>query len=98
MPMDIIYGELVSSFQPVGCPNLRYKDVCKRDIRSTEIAADSWESVAADRVIWRMAIDDGAVKSEEQRCEMLKRKRERPGNRVLQVFPSRLPVYATYMR
>ena len=39
-------------------------DVCKRDMQSTEIAADYWESVAADRV-WRMAVDDGVAKSEE---------------------------------
>ena len=41
-----------------------------------------------------MAVDDGVAKSEEQRYEMLKRKRLMDS--VLQVFPSRLPSYVTY--
>ena len=77
MPKDVLYGKLVSGFRPVDLPILRHKDhVCKRDMRSMEITADSWESVAADRVIWRMDFDDGVAKSEEHRCEMLKGKRE----------------------
>ena len=49
LPKDAFYSELTSGCRPVGCPVLRYKDVCKRDVKSIEINPDSWEAAAADR-------------------------------------------------
>ena len=43
-----------------------------------------------------MPVDDGVAKSEEQRCEMLKRKRETNGQRLANVS-SCLPSYVTYV-
>ena len=31
IPKDILYGELTSGQRSIGCPQLRYKDVCKRN-------------------------------------------------------------------
>ena len=34
LPKDVLYGELTSGSRPVGRPMLRYKDVCKGDMKS----------------------------------------------------------------
>ena len=75
LPKDILYGELASGYRRVGRPNLRYKDVIKRDMQSTEIKSNSWEGKAVDRVIWRMAVDDAVAEREQQRLEAWKEKR-----------------------
>ena len=53
LPKDVLYGELTSGSRPVGRPMVRYKDVCKGDMKSAEINPDSWEAAAADRSNWR---------------------------------------------
>ena len=75
LPKDILYGELASGYRRVGRPNLRYKDVIKRDMQSTEIKSNSWEGKAVDRVIWRMVVDDAVADREQQRLEAWKEKR-----------------------
>ena len=52
LPKDVFYGELASGSRPVGRPMLRYKDVCRRDMKSAEINPDLWEAAAADRSNW----------------------------------------------
>ena len=48
IPKDILYGELASGQRGIGCPQLRYKDACKRDMRALDININSWEELAAD--------------------------------------------------
>ncbi|KAL0985062.1 hypothetical protein UPYG_G00152410 [Umbra pygmaea] len=48
IPKDIFYGELASGKRPQGRPQLRYKDICKRDIKAVDINTDIWEDAAAD--------------------------------------------------
>ena len=57
IPKDILYGELASGRRSKGCPQLRYKDVCKRDMKATDINTDSWEDLAADRMMWRSTLN-----------------------------------------
>ena len=45
-------------------PGLRFKDVCKRDMKSMGIGVDNWEDCADDRSSWRQAIWKGREKSE----------------------------------
>ena len=33
----MLYGELATGLRPAGRPTLRYKDVCKRDLRAGDI-------------------------------------------------------------
>lgn len=76
LPKDILYGELATGARSVGRPKLRYKDVCKRDMKSTDIKHDSWEALAANRAGWKTAVEDGIRTSEEKRQEAWNTKRE----------------------
>uniref|UniRef100_A0A0L8HNB8 Uncharacterized protein n=1 Tax=Octopus bimaculoides TaxID=37653 RepID=A0A0L8HNB8_OCTBM len=37
----------------IGRPELRYRDVCRRDMKALGINTNSWEDLAADRTSWR---------------------------------------------
>ena len=77
IPKEILYGELASGQRPSGRPVLRYKGVCKRDMKSTDIDPDSWESLADDRSGWRSAVREGDKRGEEKRREQLEERRAR---------------------
>ena len=76
IPKDILFGELAMGRRPVGRPALRFKDVCKRDLKLTDINTGSWESLAVDRSGWRQAVQAG-VRRETNRWK----RKERGGNR-----------------
>ena len=40
---DLLYGKLATGSRALGRPNLRFKDVCKRDMKSKGIDIDRWE-------------------------------------------------------
>ena len=44
----LLYGELATGKRPTGRPQLRFKDVCKRDLQTLGINTDSWEVTATD--------------------------------------------------
>jgi len=82
IPKDMLYGVLATSSVPAGRPVLRYKDVCKQDIRVSDINPAGWEAEAADRRSWRMAVKAGAQRSEEKREDQWKERRERRRQRA----------------
>jgi hypothetical protein len=43
IPKDVLYREIVSGERKRGRPQLRYKDVCKRDLKACNIQPGSWE-------------------------------------------------------
>ena len=57
IPKDILYGELASGRKTKGRPQLRYKDVCKRDMKALDINTNSWEDLATDRMMWRSTLN-----------------------------------------
>ena len=59
IPKDVLYRELATGTRPAGRPLLRFKDVCKRDLRSGNIDPADWEVLTADRTEWRQAINTG---------------------------------------
>lgn len=77
IPKDILYGELATGHRPVGRPQLRFKDVCKRDLKLTGIDIDRWEQLADDRSGWRQAVHKGIKKGEQHRSQQLETKRQR---------------------
>ena len=42
IPKDLLYGELACGKRSIGCPQLRYRDVVKRDVKSVDINTESW--------------------------------------------------------
>ncbi len=56
IPKDLLYGELASGKRPTGRPQLRYRDVVKRDLKAVDISIESWESLADNRPEWRGAL------------------------------------------
>ena len=59
IPKDVLYSELASGTRCVGRPALRFRDACKRDIKSAQISIESWEATAADRNNLRQAMVSG---------------------------------------
>ena len=53
IPKDILYGERALGRRTT---DLRYKDVCARDMKAVGIDTMSWEGLAADRRGWRSAL------------------------------------------
>lgn len=77
IPKDILYGELATGHRPLGRPALRYKDVFKRDLKTTGINPATWESLAENRSAWRTTVSDGIQRGEAKRLQQLKDKRSR---------------------
>ena len=50
IPKDVLYGELATGSRPTGRPALRYKDVCKRDLRAGGVDKADLETAFSDRV------------------------------------------------
>lgn len=67
IPKDILYGELATGTRPTGRPALRYKDVCKRDLKSCNINPADLKTVISDRNNWSASVITGIKQAEEKR-------------------------------
>ena len=65
IPKDILCGELATEKRPTGRPQLRFKDICNRDLQALGINTDSWEVTATDRDAWRRTVKVGLSQYEE---------------------------------
>ena len=65
LPREILYGELRDGARRVGRPQLRFKDVCKRDMKGAQINADTWEALAKDRDTWHHKVKEGVHRAEQ---------------------------------
>ena len=77
IPKDMLYGELATGSRPKGRPLLRYKDVCKRDLKAGNIDPAGLEAVAADRSKWRLAVTAGIQRSEKRREDLWEERKTR---------------------
>jgi len=77
LPKDVLYGELTTGSRPTGRPMLRFKDVCKRDMKAAEISPETWEAAAENRSNWRSTVKAGIQRAEERREQQWLDKRER---------------------
>ena len=66
IPKDIPYGELASGRRFNGRAQLHYKDVCKRDMKALDINTESWEDLAADRMMWRSTLNQNLKTGEKK--------------------------------
>ena len=83
IPKDILYCQLAAGHRQVGRPTLRFRDVCKRDMRTTGIDHNKWEAAAEDRATWRSTVRKGIERGEERRRQQLEEKRIRRKERQL---------------
>ena len=67
IPKDLLYGELEKGTCKTGCPRLRFKDVCKMDMKSAAIDIDRWELMVKDRSTWRHLVKEGIKHAEHTR-------------------------------
>ena len=82
IPKDIMYGELATGTRPTGQPTLRYKDVCKRDLKPCSISPGNLESATADRTLWRSTVKAGVKQAELKRESQWEVKRTRRRQRL----------------
>ena len=61
-----LWRELASGRRTKGRPQLRYKDVCKRDITVLNINTKPWEDLAADCMRWRSTLNQHLKSGEEK--------------------------------
>ena len=59
LPKDMLFGDLSTGSRPRGRPCLCYRHICKQDLRSVGLDANTWQKSAADRTKWRQKIRDG---------------------------------------
>jgi hypothetical protein len=64
-----MYGELEKGTRVTGRPKLNYRDVLKRDLRSSDINLQTWEQSAIDCTAWRQVVQVGVSASEAKRAE-----------------------------
>ena len=77
IPKDLLYGELVQGKRPTGRPQLRFKDVCKRDLKSLNIDQNNWEATALRRSAWRQTVQKNLFNFEETLAQQHREKRMR---------------------
>ena len=56
IPKSVLYSELADGTRKRGRPTLRFKDVCKLDLKSLNVGTDKWEELANDRDKWRSSV------------------------------------------
>lgn len=59
VPKDLLYGELSTKRRKAGRSQLRYKDFCKRDMKTCDIDTNTGERTADHRSAWRNAMKNG---------------------------------------
>ena len=91
IPKDLLFGELSSGTRPTGRPALRYKDVCKRDLKVGKFNPSKLESTASDREDWRTIIRRVAEVSEER---IFMRWQEKRARRKERIEPASTPAQA----
>ena len=85
IPKDMLYGELREGSRRTGRPQLRFKDVCKRDLKLAAIDLNSWEATAENRLMWKATVTNGVKRAEEARTSQLADKRTRRKARAASV-------------
>ena len=88
IPKDLLYGELATGKRLTGRPQLRFKDVCKRDLQALGINTDFWEVTATDRDAWRHIVKVGLSQYEETQQLKAEEKRLRKNTVCLASRPT----------
>ena len=79
IPKDLLYGELKKGTRPRGRPKLRFKDICKRDMKALHTNIDTWETMTTNREAWKHTVQIGLNSHEEalrQKSEAMRLQRK----------------------
>ena len=77
IPKDLLYGELATGSRRTGRPQLRHRDVVKRNMKAVGIDTETWEYLAADRSQWRGAVTKHLKTGEEKLTQAATERRAR---------------------
>ena len=72
IPKDILYGQFATGKRDIGRPQLRYRDVVKRDLKALEIKTEHCEELTTDGLSWRSTVrlkteEDTLMRSAEEK-------------------------------
>ena len=65
IPKDLLYGELATGSKRTGRSHLRFKDVCKCDMKACNINTKSREAFADNRTMWKQIVSQGLESGEK---------------------------------
>ena len=83
IPKDILYGELAEGTRARGRPNLRFKDVCKRDMKAGNMDPDNLGEHTKDRNVWRQSVKTCVANAEKKRlCEAEEKRAKRKESKI----------------
>ena len=77
LPKLLLFGQLATGTRSGGRPQLRFIDVCKRDMKESGINIKSWEETALDRNAWRSKINVGSTQVQTNNMKRRSAKRQR---------------------
>ena len=75
IPKDIFCKKLASGKRKNGRPQLRFKDVCKRDRKALDTNMKPWEYLASNRSDWRSILHTQLLAGEKVQSEKALEKR-----------------------
>ena len=81
IPKDIFNDQLALGKRPQTHPQLRYKDICERDMKALDINTEIWEDTAANRNSWRCLLKTLLKTGEEKILILNLAERGEPGRR-----------------
>ena len=81
IPKDIFNDQLALGKRPQAHPQLRYKDICERDMKVLDINTEIWEDTAANRNSWRRLLKTLLKTGEEKILILNLAERGEPGRR-----------------
>jgi hypothetical protein len=77
IPKDLLYDELSCGKRALGRPHLRFKDICKRDMKALYINTEKWEEIADNPRNWRQELKRGLNKGETRLQQSAEEQRTR---------------------
>nr|KAG5710863.1 hypothetical protein BaRGS_027014 [Batillaria attramentaria] len=98
IPKDMLYRELREGSRPTGRPQLRFKDVRKRDMKLGSIDPYTWEGAAENRQLWRVTVSKVVKRAETTRDEQLADRRARRKARAASVSAPTSYIYTKCSR
>ena len=76
IPKDLLFGELATGTRPLGRPSLRFKDICKRDLKDCGIEPADLQTASSNRTNWRTVSRLGSRQDEERKLSQQRKKKD----------------------